>query len=297
MANALDAFSTREISIAVWAAAFFVWATAKPDIRRSFGNVIRAAAHWKIIALVLFVVAYAAAEVALLYVIGFWRLDLLKNTIIWLLFSGLALAISGITGSGVVDWRRFIRDQVKAVLLVEYVVNTYTFALWIELLLVPLLTGVVLLDAVAKIDKKTALVGKLTTALLAFLGIGVLIFACHKALSVREGVNVVAAVRQIALAPILSVLLFPLVYVFALLSAYEQLFLRLKLGATKKSPTVIRYARWSLFRRLGVDLTAVRDFSRHQGLALMHVETIQDVNRLLSRYCGSTAERAEESAR
>ena len=72
--------------------------------------------------------------------IGIWNRELLKDTVLWSLFSGLALALSGVqTQSDVPTWRSILKNQLKAIILLEFIVNTYTFALWVELLLAPTL--------------------------------------------------------------------------------------------------------------------------------------------------------------
>jgi hypothetical protein len=274
-------FTTRDIALAVWTTVFLGWAATKRDVRRSLSGVLRAAVRWKLLVLFMVLIAYTTCVVHVLHAIRFWSLDLLKDTIIWFLLSGVALAFSGVQSDSAPGiWRRVLRDQLKAIVLVEYIVNTYTFALWIELLVIPVLTCVALLDVIARTDAKYAVVAKLTGVLQAFFGLTVMAFAIHQAVSGQESFSAAGALREIALVPLLSVLLLPITHVFFLVSAYEQLFLRLALGP-KKDPSVVWYAKRKLARHLGVRPETVRAFTHGNTVELMHATTKAEVDKLV----------------
>jgi hypothetical protein len=274
-------FTTREIAIAIWVAVFLGWALAQPAIRASFISILRTATHWKLIAIYLVPGVYIAGVVGVLYAVGWWNINLLKDTVVWFLFSGIALAASGLRlGTSTGEWRAVLRDQVKALILVEYVVNTYTFSLWIELLLVPLLVFIALLDVVAQMDPKTAAVAKLTTALQAILGLIVIASAIHHAVATRDTFSSADALRSLALAPLLSLSLLPVVFFFSLIAAYEELFVRLDIGLRKDS-RVVRCAKRVLFRHLELRPSRVRAFTRDKEVHLLRVETEADVDALV----------------
>ncbi len=173
-------------------------------------------------------------------------------------------------------------------MLIEYLVNTYTFALPIELLLVPMLAVIAMLDAVARTDAKYSAVAKLTMGLQTLFGLAIVVFAIHKAVSYRDTFQTLDALRAIALVPVLSILFIPCIYVLFLVSSYEQLFLRLKLGP-QKDPRLVRYARYRLIRHLGLHPQRVRAFTRAHVLDLMQANTRVEVDKLMEPRAGTGA--------
>ncbi len=273
--------TTREVALIVWTLAFSGWVVARRDSRKLLGGVLSTALHWKILIPVLLVVAYITLVVLVLYKLSMWTPNLLKDTILWSIFSGVALAFSGVLfNSDGIHWCRVVGEQVKAIVLVEYVVNTYTFALWLELLLVPTLVLVSLLDIVAKMDDKYRTVAKLTGAFQAVFGLIVLAFAIHQAVSTRDTFSTMEALQVIAVAPVLSALLLPIAYVLALVSVYEQLFVRLAIGPTKQA-SVVRFAKRKLMRYLGLHPAVVQAFTGQHGGALTRATTKTGVDTLL----------------
>ena len=258
-------FTTREVALIIWTLVFFGWVTARRDARKSLGGVLSAALQWKILVPFLLVVAYIALVVLVLHTLGVWTPDLLKDTILWFVFSGVAVAFSGMSlNSDGIHWRRVISGQLKAIVLLEYVVNTYMFALWIELLLVPTLVIVSALDVVVKMDDKHRTMAKLIGALQALFGFTILAFALRQAVSTRDTFSTMETLRAIARAPLLSALLLPVAYLFAIVSVYEQLFIRLAIGPTKDA-SVVRYAKRKLPLYLGLRPAIVRAFTRQGG--------------------------------
>ena len=274
-------FSTREIAVGVWTAVTVFWALSQTGVRQSIGGVVRAALPWKIFLPGTLVLCYIVAVVWGFSYIGLWSRALLKSTILWALFSGLALSFSGVqVDADVPTWRGILKGLLKATILLTFVVNTYTFDLWVELLLVPTLVLVGLLDAVARLDEKHERVAKLTGAIQIAAGLGVLAFALGRAFQVAPP-SARAATESLLLGPVLSLSLLPLVYVFFLIAAYEQLFLMLSIGP-KMDSRVPWYARRRLAWHLGIRRRAVRAYLKEHRNALRLVTTRGDVDELVS---------------
>jgi hypothetical protein len=88
------------------------------------------------------------------------------------------------------------------------------------------------------------------------------------------------ALQVIAVAPVPSALLLPIAYVFALVSVYEQLFVRLAIGPTKQA-SVVRFAKRKLMRYLGLHPAVVQAFTGQHGGALTRATTKTGVDTLL----------------
>jgi hypothetical protein len=272
--------STRDVSLAVWAVGAIVWGLSLPSVRQAVGSLVRAALHWRILVPAIAVVAYISLVVCGLRNIGLWNHGLLKDTILWSLFSGLAFAFSAVQAqSELPTWRAILKDQLKAIILLEFVVDTYTFDLWVELLLIPTLVFIGLLDAVARLNPKHEHIAKATGFLQGAFGLAIVGFAVRRALA-EPFPTARGVAEDLLLTPVLTLSLLPIVYLFFLVSAYEQLFLMLKLGDKMKSPEVW-YAKRRLFRHLRLRPLRVRDFLKRHRSALLHARTRADIDHLL----------------
>lgn len=226
--------------------------------------------------------AYTGGVVWTLHLVGFWDWNLLKETILWFCLSALALAYTAIVKSGERSLlKAAIIDQIKITVVLAYIVNAYTFPLWLELVLVPALALVVMADVVAKSDEQYAVVARLTESVLAVYGLVLLGLALQNAFSSFGSAEVNLMTRSLALKPILALSILPLLFVFQVIECYEQLWLRLQLGREKEE-RVVRYAKWRLIRHLQFRPRRAKAFLRNHASDLMRLESRADVDRLLS---------------
>jgi hypothetical protein len=274
-------FSSREIAVAMWGAAFLAFSLTNRGVREAFGHLLRSAFQRKIIVPVIAATIYVVAIVLLLNHLGVWTVDLAKDTALWFVFGGLA-SFSLITSHrGESLLKSAATDALKIAVLVEYITSTYTLSLPAELLLVPVATVVAMMDVVAGTDENFAPVRRLLRVVQIAIGITILYVAGRKAVADFGGLWTVGTPRSLALAPVLSILFVPFVYSLLLYAKYDALFVRLKIGAEKPAD-VQRYAKRRLIAHLGASLKRVTAFLAGHGADLMRIRTRQDVDALLS---------------
>lgn len=273
--------STREIAVVVWVILLAGWGCSKQNLRRTFGRVLEAAVKWKILLSFGVLGAYTAATAAMLHHIGAWDWDLLKETLLWFCFTGVALVVKAIVHDKEQSlWRSTLRDQIKIGVLLTYLISTYVFPLWVELVLLPTLSIVVILNVVAEAEEQYSMAARMTANFLATCGIVGLGLAVHNAVSTFGPQELDLMIRSLLLIPILSVSLTPLLFLFQVITSYEQLWLRLQLG-TDKDPTVVKYAKWQLVRHLKMRPRRIKAFLRQHAVDLMRVKSHADVDNVL----------------
>ena len=150
---------------------------ATPFARRAFAPVLRTLfGFWQLhVALV----AFLGWAVLVCYVgalFGAWTAALLKDTVAWILFYGFASLFSA---NRAAKEEHFFRREALAALsvgaLMQFVLNLHTFAFVVELFLLPLVTFLVLLQAVAGMNAKTRPAQNLVNGLLVIVGLWVVI--------------------------------------------------------------------------------------------------------------------------
>ena len=273
--------NAREIAVVIWTLLFVGWGVSKAEVRRSAGAVLRTAANWKIALPVALMAAYTVAVVWGLHALDFWDWDLLKKTVLWFFVSSFSLAYKAVVKSEEHSfWRSAVVDQIKITVVLAYLANTYTFPLWGELLLVPVLAFVAMLDVVAKSDEQYAVVARMTEGVMAIYGLVLLGLAVQNAVANFGSQEVGLVIRSLALVPILALALTPLLFVFQVLEAYEQLWLRLRLGRDKDA-RLVRYAKWRLVRHLRFRPRRAKAFLREHALDLMRLASRAEIDQMI----------------
>lgn len=281
-----EAFSTREIAIGAWILVGLGFALSVRGVRESLLGLLKAFFADKIMAFTGVMVLYSAGIVGVLAALGFWGFALLKDTIFWFIFSGFALAFRVATATdGELALRKVLKDTVRVVIVLEFLTNAYTLSLMGELLLVPGLVFLGLLDAVARTDKKHASVAHLTGTLLAAAGFAVVGFAVSSVLSDGGQLWTITSLKLLLIAPVLSICFVPFLYLVALFMAYDRLYGFL-LPALDRRGVVARHARRHLRAFCGLSLRRARALLQERRQELMLIRSEEDVDRLFEQIGG-----------
>lgn len=279
----MDLLNSRELATAIWVALFGTYALFNQGVRQSLASLIKSAVRVKIFLPLVFLVAYVTAVTFVLEASGFWDRDLLKGTLLWLAFTGLVLPFSFVTGKyeGKI-LPRVLRDGLTIAVITEFLVSMYTFSLLTELIVIPIVTGVVVLKAFAERDEQDAAVAKLMSLLEIGFGLFILGFTAHKAVSDIQNLVTFASMRDFALPLVLSLALCPFVFVILVYSNFELLFVRISL-AKSIDHSVKTYAKWQIAKHLKLNPHRARRFLKAHAADLFNLTSKEDVDRLLAR--------------
>jgi hypothetical protein len=226
---------------------------------------------------------YTYGVVLLLRKAGLWAPSLTKDTIVWFLFAGLALAASAIEHSKEERfWRDALAEQLKALVIIEWIVSSYTFSLPVELALVPMLVGITLFDAVAATRAEFKVVSRITTAMLALAGLSVLVFALVEASQSFRIDDVPGTIQSTVQSPLLTAALLPAVFALAIFATYENLIIRLGAWRTGRG-AFGRYAALRIMIHCRLQPHRVHHFSRKYLLEIMNLRTRSDLTALLMK--------------
>jgi len=228
-------------------------------------------------------VLYTLAVVRLLAAINLWKVSLLKDTIVWLCVNAMAMMIRFITSDDAENiYQKVLTDSFKIVIVLEFLVNTYTFSLLAEIFLVLTFILITLVDVIVNSDEKYFVVAKITKWVQMVISFVILAIVFNRAISNFQTLLSLDTFRSIALAPLLSLLFTPFLYVMVLISKYELVFLRLNFGLEKERG-LKRYARRRILIYAGLSLRKLQHLLRNHAADLMHIQTKADVDRLVQR--------------
>lgn len=251
----------RELALMIWYLIILGAVVVKsPDIRRSTWHLPRQLLHWKITLSIIGTLAYICLEEWVGPQMGIWGWSLTTDTAFWC-FGVALMALLNVNGATEErHWfRKAILESLGAATLFSFLVNVFSFDLWIELLFVPFMitAGLVLLVARAQPDQQQAirpLRGTLLSVSVFLAGRTVLLALLdwrtldHTALS------------DALLMPIWMIIGFiPWLYIIALVSQYEQILLAIRFSGIE-GWSVARSAKVALLRTLGVRLSKLSRF-------------------------------------
>ncbi len=281
MVSIASILNNREIAVGVWLLIFSLWAFSIHSVRRSLPRLMTLLLDKKIIISVLAVLLYAFLMVFAFERIGFWDISALKDTVFWLF--GVAFVIL-VNISEAASKENFFRDAVidyfKLVLVIEFVVNLYSFSLLIELILVPIVSFLVVMNIFADSKPEYKRVKIVFDYILGLIGIAIIVFTIREIKADFQDFASFRNLRDLLLPIVLTVAFMPFVYLLALIMQYETIFIRIIF--VNRDSDLARYAKWKIFTTCHFSLRKLNKFSR--DVRLLRVSSKEDVIAIIERF-------------
>ena len=256
----------------------------KKQIRTSIFSVIKSLLDPKILAYFLSFLVYLSVFLYLFYDLGYWTLSNLKDSIIWFIFSGLPIGFIVATDkmkNGF--WKSLIMKNLKLTVLVEYIVNLFTFSLLFELIIVPIVTFIALLNTFSKHYKEHKDVEKLTNSILVVIGLFVLFYTIDRAITEYNSVGNLDVLKNFLFPIIYSFISIPYMYIFTLYVEYEKIFLRLKLGR-ERSRRLNLLIKLRLLVFCNVQMKKLQVAANMNNYNLMSISSEDELSDMIRRY-------------
>lgn len=228
----MDIFSTRELATAFWIGAILIAVgmaiVTNKKIRQGFIGVLKCFFNRKLRKLWEIYFLYIGIITLMFSRFPIWKNIYLKDIILWTLFSGLTICMNAVAGEADEKYiSKVLKDNIRFTVVTEFLLSTFTFSLWVELIIIPIMTAITLLDVVAAQKSETVAVHKLLQSVIAFIGL-CLVFQTVK-VGIREyrELNMVDTLVSFFIPMVYLLFVTPLEYVFELYSKYEMLFIRM----------------------------------------------------------------------
>lgn len=226
MNSLYNIFSTREIALAIWFLVFLIFISRTKEVRQSIIRIIKAIFAKRFILTFSTMLLYILIVIILLSYIRFWDVSLLKDTILWILFSGVVLFMNSDKVESVdyfVNYfSKLIKDNIKIVVVWEFLVNLYIFSLSWELILIP----VVFLFTIAetlfpKQGKSYENVAPFGKNVLGLIGLVVVGYVVYRTIAEYEHLFSISNIKSLLLPVLLVILTLPYFYALALYTNYR----------------------------------------------------------------------------
>ena len=228
----MDIFSTRELATAVWTGIILVAVgmaiVTNKKARKSFIEVLKCFFGRKIRMLWEIYFLYIGIITFLFSRLPIWESIYLKDIIIWTFFSGLTICINAVAGEADEKYiLKVLKDNIRFTMVTELLLSTFTFSFWVELIIIPITTVIVLFDTVAEHKSDAIAVHKLLQDVMAFAGLCVILQTVRVGILEYRELNVINTLVSFFIPIVYLLLVTPLEYAFELYSKYEMLFIQM----------------------------------------------------------------------
>ena len=228
----MDIFSTRELATAFWTGIILVAVgmaiVTNKKARKSFIEVLKCFFGRKIRMLWEIYFLYIGIITFLFSRLPIWESIYLKDIIIWTLFSGLTICINAVAGEADEKYiLKVLKDNIRFTMVTELLLSGFTFSFWVELIIIPITTVIVLFDTVAEHKSDAIAVHKLLQDVIAFAGLCVILQTVRVGILEYRELNVINTLVSFFIPIVYLLLVTPLEYAFELYSKYEMLFIQM----------------------------------------------------------------------
>jgi hypothetical protein len=220
-------FSTRELAFLIWIIIALLVMMFNRGLRNSLSDIVRLLFGSKIGLVLIFLIVYVVLILMLLYKIGVWNQSHVKDTFMWFITSAVVLFFGVNKAEDFRFFKEVIKENFKWAVILDFLINFYTFSLIVEIIFVPVVLLLVLTQVYSKADVKNEAVTKHLTNTLAFVGSLLFFFTIYEAIVHYKTFFSLQTFFSFLLPPALTFFLIPFLYFLALFMQYETLFCRI----------------------------------------------------------------------
>jgi len=172
----LNIFTTRELAFFTWFMIFLIVCFFIKELRSSILNLLKCVFAPFFIIIILSLLAYMAVTTMILSKFDLWNFSLLKDTLFWFIFSGLGLCLKHTADKNFTERiKNIFKDNFKIVVILEFVMSSYTFNYWIEFIIFLVIFMIIVMNVFTDKKEEYKSVKSLTDGLLFIIGFVVLL--------------------------------------------------------------------------------------------------------------------------
>lgn len=277
----INSFSTREIAVIIWVVVALLYVVRNAQVRKSFSVLFKQLFKKYFIIIFIIFGIYVASQMYLLQRLGVWNSLLIKDLIIWVFTFGLVSIVNINSLSKELHFvKSIIRDTLKLIVVVEFIVNFYTFPIYIELFFVPLMIIIYGMLAYSEVDNKYKPVQNFLNAILTVIGFGLIVYLIRTLILDYESLLSQTNLALFLLPIYLSITFIPFLYIFALYIVYEELIVVMR--HVLKDKELGDYFTKKLIRECRFSLKKLTIFNKNKRVKIIGCNSIDDLNEVFS---------------
>lgn len=218
------------------------------QIREAFWKVVKIFFGKKLRILWGIILLYVLGITLIFYHLPFWDNVYIKDIIVWFLFSGLIYCMNAVSQEADEEYiRKVLKDNLKLTAILEFIISTFTFNIWVELAIIPIITMIVMMNVIAERKEEYEKVHKLLDIVLAVAGFWILYETIKIGIHEYKELDALNTFISFMIPIVYLILIIPLEYILELYSKYELLFVRMSFKE-EKDKKIQRRHRWLVIK-------------------------------------------------
>ncbi|MEA4876711.1 MAG: hypothetical protein VB083_02260 [Aminobacterium sp.] len=278
----MDIFSNREIASCIWLVVLIVFAFTWHQSRESALYVIKAALAPKIRIIFIIMIASGVVIILLGSRMPIWKCGYIKDISIWVIFVGITECFGAITNEDNDEYFiDMLKKNFKVVTLFEFFLNTHSYSLINELILLPILTCICIIIVTNQDEKWKVRYGAL--AVLCFILFWVLMDTFKNFINEYTNINMIDLCISFLIPIILSFQYVPIAYGLAVMTKYETLFIRMSSKEPEDS-VITRRHRWKIFKMCRFSCRKISIFEKKYVCKMYRGMSDSDFDSLVNKF-------------
>lgn len=274
--------NNREIASIFWVVIFFVccfvFSKDRSDLFDTTKNLISAFFSKTIILLCIFLAIYSIFEVYFLWKFGFWEFFLLKETLLWVGSAFGALMVVTRTGTYQDKLRSILINSLTLSVVIEYITNLISFSLIIELILMPLLSFIVIMQVFASYKDEHKQLAKPANIILVFYILFLISYTTYIVIANPEKFNTTNEFKKFITPFLLTVIYMPFPYLFFIYNEHEEI--RVVISWSSRDKSVVNAVTIAVVRKFKLNLFALEAW--RENAELYRIKSKEDISSVVS---------------
>lgn len=280
----MSILSTREWATLIWGCIFMLYVLCHREIRKSLWNVIVIFFDKKLRILWEIILLYVLTITIVFCYLPIWENIYIKDIIIWFLFSGLIYCMNAVSSEADETYiKKILKDNLKFTMILEFFMSTFTFNIWIELAIIPVITIITVMNVIAERKEEYKSVHKLLDSILAIAGFWIFYETIKIGINEYKQLNIINTLVSFMIPIVYLILIIPLEYILELYSKYEVLFLRMTFKE-EKDKRIRLHHRTAIFRECNFSVRKILLFQREYMIQMYALMKEDEFNQLMQKF-------------
>jgi hypothetical protein len=282
-------FTNRELAIGFWLLILIIFIFSNMKTRKPILKVIKLLFNRKLLIWQFSMLIYFYLMIYVLKLVGFWEPRLYKGAIIWLVFAGISSAVRSVQeGKDLKYFKELIKDNIKIFIVIQFIINLYSFSLIIEIIIVFLITFLTLVkyileNNVSFQNEGSSILKKFINSVLGIVGIWILFHSIKEIFINYNSIPYIDKLQDMLLPSILSIMFLLYIYALVIYSSYEMLFIRLSFMKTIND-NVRAYLKFKIFLYCHIDISRIQLFQKKSGIMTTRLKNKEEVTKLMETF-------------
>lgn len=280
----MSILSTREWATLIWGCIFMLYVLCHREIRKSLWNVIVIFFDKKLRILWEIILLYVLTITIVFCYLPIWENIYIKDIIIWFLFSGLIYCMNAVSSEADETYiKKILKENLKFTMILEFFMSTFTFNIWIELAIIPVITIITVMNVIAERKEEYKNVHKLLDSVLAIAGFWIFYETIKIGINEYKQLNIINTLVSFMIPIVYLILIIPLEYLLELYSKYEVLFLRMTFKE-EKDKRIRLHHRTAIFRECNFSVRKILLFQREYMIQMYALMKEDEFNQLMQKF-------------